>query len=184
MSNTKVSGNKFYIEDKETTMFDMYFKENMDGEKILLYNTAIRKKYSYILEENEKFSTEARMHYKIEEKYKVKCYNIEIISGDYLQQGYTKNISNNLCERCFRIRNYNEYKTVIKDNNDFIKILKQIDKTNDLVVLVVDLFNINKNLEQIKEYINNDILLVLTKRDILPKSCYDKKLMEYFDIYK
>lgn len=98
--------------------------------------------------------------------------------------GYTKNIENNLCERCFRIRNYNEYKTVIKDNNDFIKILKQIDKTNDLVVLVVDLFNINKNLEQIKEYINNDILLVLTKRDILPKSCYDKKLMEYFDIYK
>ena len=29
-------------------------------------------------------------------------------------------------------------------------------------------------------YINNNILLVLTKRDILPKSCYDEKFKEYF----
>lgn len=97
--------------------------------------------------------------------------------------GYTKNIEKELCERCFRIRNYNEYKVVVKDNNDFIEILKNVNKTNDLVVLVVDLFNINKNIEIIKEYLDNDILLVLTKRDILPKSCYDKKFIEYFNNY-
>jgi len=97
--------------------------------------------------------------------------------------GYTKNINNELCERCFRIRNYNDYKFVIKDNNDFINILKKVSTTNDLVVLVVDLFNINKNIEEISKYLNNDILLVLTKRDILPKSCYDKKLIEYFNNY-
>lgn len=97
--------------------------------------------------------------------------------------GYTKNIEKELCERCFRIRNYNEYKVVVKDNNDFIEILKNVNKTNDLVVLVVDLFNINKNIEIINEYLDNDILLVLTKRDILPKSCYDKKIIEYFNNY-
>lgn len=97
--------------------------------------------------------------------------------------GYTSNINNNLCERCFRINNYNEYKTVVKSNQDFINILENINKTNDLVVLVVDLFNINKNLEEISKYVSNDILLVLTKRDILPKSCYDKKLLEYFSDY-
>ena len=97
--------------------------------------------------------------------------------------GYTININNKLCERCFRIRNYNEYKFVVKDNNDFIQILKEVNTTNDLVVLVVDLFNINKNIEDIKKYLNNDILLVLTKRDILPMSCYDKKLIEYFNNY-
>ena len=32
------------------------------------------------------------------------------------------------------------------DNNDFVKILKEVNKTNDLVVLVVDLFNINENI--------------------------------------
>lgn len=98
--------------------------------------------------------------------------------------GYTSNLDNNLCERCFRIRNYNEYKQVIKDNNDFINILKDINKTDDLVVLVVDLFNISKNIEDISKYINNNILLVLTKRDILPKSCYDEKFKDYFKKYK
>lgn len=97
--------------------------------------------------------------------------------------GYTSNLDNNLCERCFRIRNYNDYKFVIKDNNDYISILKDITKTKDLVVLVVDLFNISKSLEDISKYINNNILLVLSKRDILPKSCYDKKFIEYFNNY-
>ena len=97
--------------------------------------------------------------------------------------GYTVNIDKSLCERCFRIRNYNEYKTVVKDNQDYINILNDIGKTNDLVVLVVDLFNINKNLSTLSKYINNNILLVLTKRDILPKSCYDEKLKNYFDKY-
>ncbi|MBR6690613.1 MAG: ribosome biogenesis GTPase YqeH [Bacilli bacterium] len=97
--------------------------------------------------------------------------------------GYTINLDNSLCERCFRIRNYNDYKFVIKDNNDYINILKDISKTNDLVVLVVDLFNISKHLEDISKYINNNILLVLTKRDILPKSCYDEKFKEYFKNY-
>ena len=97
--------------------------------------------------------------------------------------GYTLNLDKELCERCFRIINYNDYKFVVKDNQDFIDILKNVNTTNDLVVLVVDLFNINKNIEEISKYLNNDILLVLTKRDILPKSCYDKKLMEYFENY-
>ncbi len=82
-----------------------------------------------------------------------------------------------LCERCFRIKNYNEYKVVVKDNNDFIPILENINKTNDLVLLVVDLLNI-KNLSEITKYIHNDILLVLTKRDLLP-DFYEDKILNY-----
>lgn len=114
-----------------------------------------------------------------------KCNGCGVILQDENKDllGYTINLNNKLCERCFRIRNYNDYKFVVKDNNDFINILNDVNTTNDLVVLVVDLFNINKNLEDISKYLNNDILLVLTKRDILPKSCYDKKLIEYFNNY-
>lgn len=97
--------------------------------------------------------------------------------------GYTIDINKSLCERCFRIRNYNDYKIVVKDNNDYINIIKEINNTNDLVVLVVDLFNISFGLEEISKYLNNNILLVLTKRDILPKSCYDEKFKEYFNNY-
>ena len=40
----------------------------------------------------------------------------------------------NLIEICNRIE------FVVKDNNDYINILKDVNNTNDLVVLVVDLF--------------------------------------------
>jgi len=82
-----------------------------------------------------------------------------------------------LCERCFRIKNYNDYKVVSKTNNDFIPILESIDE-KDLVVLVVDLFNIG-DLSLFRKYLKNDILLVLTKRDLLPKSLYEEKLLNY-----
>lgn len=95
--------------------------------------------------------------------------------------GYTKDILNNLCERCFRIKNYNEYSSVIKSNDDFINILREVNNTNELVILVVDLFNINKSIEIIENMVNNNVLLVLSKRDILPKSCYDEKFIRYFD---
>ena len=85
---------------------------------------------------------------------------------------------NDLCERCFRIKNYNDYKVVSKTNSDFIPILENINKTNDLVILVVDLFNIG-DLSIIRKYLKNDILLVLTKRDILPKSVSFDKLYNY-----
>ena len=103
---------------------------------------------------------------------------------DELGEGYTRNINNELCERCFRIKNYSDYKLISKDNNDFIDILSNIGKKDDLVVLVVDIFNIPKNLDYISKYINNNILLVLTKRDILPLSVYDVNLIKYFNRYK
>ena len=85
---------------------------------------------------------------------------------------------NTLCERCFRIKHYNDYKVVSKTNNDFIPILENVSKSNDLVLLVVDLFNIG-DLSLIRKYLKNDILLVLTKRDLLPKSVSFDKLYNY-----
>lgn len=104
---------------------------------------------------------------------------IELQNSDINKLGYTKKMDSNYCLRCFRIKNYNEYKLVDKSNSDYIDILKSIDK-KDLVVLVVDLFNTG-NLNDLLKYINSNILLVLTKRDILPLSVYDKRIEEYFD---
>ena len=95
--------------------------------------------------------------------------------------GYVKNIESRLCERCFKIRNYGEYITAIKEVSEFESLLKSINDTNDLVILVCDLFNFNPNMELISKYIRNDVLLVLTKRDLLPKSLYEEKLLNYID---
>lgn len=108
--------------------------------------------------------------------------------GAYLQTenkekiGYTNDCSSSFCERCFRINHYGEYKVVTKENEEFLKILREINKTKDLVLLVVDLFFLNEDFNIIKETLKeNPILLVLTKRDLLPKSLYEEKLISYMD---
>lgn len=87
-----------------------------------------------------------------------------------------------LCERCFKIRNYGEYQKITKKNDDFFEILKQINETGDLVVLVIDIFNINKDIKEICSYFkNNDVLIVLNKRDVLPLSVKINNLLAYVD---
>ena len=108
---------------------------------------------------------------------------VELQNQDKTKLGYTINMEKSLCERCFRIENYGEYKKITKDNNEYINILKEVKKTKDLVVLVLDIFNLTENINVIKENISNDILLVITKRDILPKSVRDEKLIEYIKNY-
>lgn len=111
---------------------------------------------------------------------KCKGCGITLQDQDINNLGYTKNLKSDLCLRCFRIKHYHDYKLVNKKNSDFIPILKSINK-EDLVILVVDLMNINKNLYIISKYITGNILLVLTKRDILPLSIYDTNLENYFN---
>lgn len=95
------------------------------------------------------------------------------------QEGYTTDIENDLCQRCFRIKNYGEYQVVAKSNEEYIEILKTIGETKDLVLYIVDLLNLDRDLAKIREYINNKILLVLNKRDVLPKSVSDEKIKDY-----
>lgn len=97
------------------------------------------------------------------------------------QEGYIKEDARNktLCERCFRIQNYNEYKRVTKENKEFIQNLEQIKQTGDLTLLIVDLFHMNQNIMEIAKHCSNNLLLVFTKRDLLPLSIPDEKLKQY-----
>ena len=62
-------------------------------------------------------------------------------------EGYVKDLEKELCERCFKIRHYNEYRFIGKDNNYYLNIINKINKINDLVVIVTDFLNT----ESIKE---------------------------------
>lgn len=89
-----ISGNKFKSDELISTMFDLYFKDNVMGEKILVFNAKIRKFFKHELEAGEKFVTEARMYHKMDEDYKILCINEPIEIGDYMPDGYTNNIMN------------------------------------------------------------------------------------------
>ncbi|MBQ8193134.1 MAG: 50S ribosome-binding GTPase [Bacilli bacterium] len=105
-----------------------------------------------------------------------KCEGCGIIlqTENINKEGYVDNIEKNICERCFKLKNYGEYKEVSMDNKTYKQILSTIPK-DSLVVYLTSLLNIN--LDYIKEFEN--VIIVLTKKDLLPKSVKDYKLISY-----
>ena len=91
-------------------------------------------------------------------------------------EGYVENINNNICERCFKLKNYGEYKITNKTNEDYLNILKNIGN-NSLVIYVASILDLNI------DYLNlfKNVILVITKKDLLPKSIKDNKIKNYFN---
>lgn len=104
---------------------------------------------------------------------------VKLQNENILNLGYTPNLENDYCMRCFKAKNYGEVTNIISNQEDYLKILKSVSKTKSLVLYIVDILNIRKNLEDIKNVLTNDIILVLNKRDILPKSVKDEKIISY-----
>ena len=93
---------------------------------------------------------------------------------DKEKEGYIDNINNDICTRCFKLKNYGEYQKTTLNNKDYYQILNSIEE-DSLVVYLTSVLNINL------EYINNfkNVIIVLTKKDLLPKSVKDYKLINY-----
>lgn len=113
-------------------------------------------------------------------KYCLGC-GVLLQNENILELGYVSNMENDICQRCFRMKNYGEYMTVTKSNEEFVEILKDVSKTNDLVLHIVDLINLDEDLKEIREVLNNPMLLVLNKKDALPKSVKEEKILEYIN---
>ena len=115
-----------------------------------------------------------------------KCMGCGVILQDenVLQEGYTTSLENDICSRCFRMKNYGEYEFVTKDNLEYVKILNNIKNKSCLVLYIVDLLVIPKDITKIKEYVgDNEIILILNKKDVLPYKIKDEKLISYFKNY-
>ena len=112
-----------------------------------------------------------------------KCAGCGVLLQDQniLQEGYTTSLDNDICQRCFRMKNYGEYQVVVKSNDEYLNILKEVGKTGDLVLYVTDLLNLEQNIEEIRNYISNKMILVLNKKDVLPKSVKETKLINYLE---
>ena len=110
-----------------------------------------------------------------------RCLGCGVILQDanLLQEGYTTNLENDYCQRCFRMKNYGEYQVVTKSNEEYLDILKDVALTKDLVLYVTDLLNLEEDLEEIRSLIPNKMILVLNKIDVLPKSVKEEKIVNY-----
>ena len=156
--NGKISGKEFKQKEYITTMFDLYFKEDIGGEKILVYNSKIRKMYSHQLEQNEKFITEARMYHKMDEKYKLIAINEVIEQGSYIEDGYTKNIN-----KTFKSNPYGYYmyfKELLEKNMKGVKFSKRLYVIKHYILfsyLTGNKFNANV----IKDVLNKFLYIIL-----------------------
>ncbi|WP_141431439.1 ribosome biogenesis GTPase YqeH [Bacillus sp. 03113] len=86
-----------------------------------------------------------------------------------------------ICQRCFRLKHYNEVQDVQLTDDDFLKILNEVGKSDALIVYIVDIFDFNGSwLPGLHRFVgNNKILLIGNKVDLLPKSVKHNKLMNW-----
>lgn len=99
---------------------------------------------------------------------------VELQNTNKFKDGYVDDLSYVLCERCFIIKNYGQNKLVRKSNIDYMKILNNI-RDKDTLVYVSSILTLN--LDYIDKFKN--VILVITKRDVLPKSIKDEKIISY-----
>ncbi|RRJ66855.1 ribosome biogenesis GTPase YqeH [Paenibacillus oralis] len=76
-----------------------------------------------------------------------------------------------ICQRCFRIKNYNESSSVTVEQDEFLRLLAQIGSKKALVIHIVDLFDFQGSvISGLQRFIgNNPVLLAVNKIDLLPK---------------
>ena len=94
----------------------------------------------------------------------------------------TENEENGVyCQRCFRLRHYNEIMPVELNNDDFLALLNSLSEKKALIVNVVDLFDFsNSLLASLKRFVgNNDFILDGNKFDLFPLNSKKSKIKDW-----
>lgn len=76
-----------------------------------------------------------------------------------------------ICQRCFRIKNYNEVSSATLNQDDFLRLLNHVGETKSLVVNIVDIFDFEGSMiAGLSRFVgNNPVILAVNKIDLLPK---------------
>ena len=103
-------------------------------------------------------------------------------SNDVDKEGFVRsNVydKSDYCERCFKIIHYGEY-SVLDKKIDTDGIIRNINSDRIAsVVFLIDPLNISESLKKIISKFKGNKYIVITKKDILPRSLKEKKIIEY-----
>ncbi len=97
-----------------------------------------------------------------------KCHGcgITLQYSDKTKLGFTPNLQNTYCERCFKTIHYNQELKI--DNVDNNKIIQKINNLKYFTIFISDLFSLNNNVINEFKKIKNNKILVLNKCDLIP----------------
>lgn len=102
---------------------------------------------------------------------------IKLQEKDKNELGYTPNLNNELCERCFKLKNYNilTNKGINIDND---KLINKINELNTCILFLVDFINLDSEVIDAYKKIKSKKILIITKADIIPKNIKYQKLIQ------
>ncbi len=155
-TNGENIGNNFT--KKRTTLFDLHYKENEQGEKAILFISKIRKQYKHKLENGERFITEARLYYEMDDDNQLLCFNSPIMICEYQENGYTKNLNKQFKEN--PVGYYCYFYEILK--RDFKGTLwnKRMYAIKHYILFSV-LSNKKINLKDVKNIFNRALIILL-----------------------
>lgn len=114
---------------------------------------------------------------------------VNLQDKDPNKPGYIQLLSLNksvlYCQRCYRIKNYNEMSKNELPFDVYLQIISKITYTNSLFIYVIDsLEMINSiNLDVLEKLRKKDVIFVINKRDLLPRSIKDGTLKKHVKDY-
>ncbi|MGL5640138.1 MAG: GTPase [Mycoplasmoidaceae bacterium] len=107
--------------------------------------------------------------------YNRKCIGCgNYLSSDKNSISYVSKFDDNFkyCVRCFKLKNYGE-NTKIETDENIKETLNKIDFGDNLVIMILDLFDIENSILSDFE-LNSNVLVVVNKRKCLPKKFKEK----------
>lgn len=112
---------------------------------------------------------------------KCKGCGVLLQNSDKNAIGYTPKIEADYCQRCFRIKHYDDVMISMKQGVDSDAVMQKLAKMDALLLWVVDLFDFEANMVKgmNRHLQGKDIILVACKRDLLPKSVGNEKIGQF-----
>lgn len=97
--------------------------------------------------------------------------------------GYVPSLDAAYCERCYKISHYGQVTISMQQGIESNQTFEKINAIDGIVFWVVDLFCFEASMiSRLNQKLpGKDIILVLTKRDVLPKTITDQKIFAFVD---
>lgn len=85
------------------------------------------------------------------------------------------------CQRCFRLRHYNEITPVSISDDEFVRLLNEIGERDALIINVIDIFDFNGSIiPGLHRFVgHNPVIVVGNKEDVLPRGVSRGKVRQW-----
>ena len=95
--------------------------------------------------------------------------------------GYSPKADAEYCQRCFRLIHYDDLTISMKTGIDPVAVVNRIARMDALILWVIDLYDFEAGIINgiNRKFANKDIVMVATKRDLLPASCGEEKIAHF-----